>query len=608
MRPLTPLLTICLCLLTANGRAEEQKDDKQTAKYDSRGRSAAVALNYCRASFHRIKRNGTKPVLLEEQEKILNNLNLNGIADQEVVTLYTKVLEEIGGETIAEVERKHLKSRFRRNLGRQAMASALLMSAQATSLQFGQAMLTGANSWWDYRNIKQTKDTAVWNIEKTRMTKVVNSSSNFLDTFWKMIQKKNIPDRWLIRSADLDNLDAAMAESDPQVRLRLLTRLEKFMEAYPPYWYHVARTQQALGQWKEAAATYQKLADDGAGHFRRDEMLAAGLANLAAIQDYLGDKDAPRTAQEALSYADSVWQANLLCANILVKHGEYEDAEEAVLRNIDAKLELSQSLIALMSIHQASGNRQKLGELLRNETTLAQMPIPAVLRACSFLGSSGVPTNVNRHLLQTFFGYADLNFGMDDVVLMAAPVWKIETAQVQLTLNGRQVPPPQISPTGEWTRIRFANVSQLGGLFVATPRNVSGSLSLRYPHMKPIVLKLNRVSGSETAKIWEQDGGRRPGELSRRSGGFLVSDIDFGDRKLTLIEWGRSGKPAGTVAKSGNKTFPNAPKTSKTFPSSTAAQPVSQTTDPKSKTPSKPTIEIETVTPLPETEEPPQTP
>src|SRR5690606_10172254 len=96
-------------------------------------------------------------------------------------------------------------------------------------------------------------------------------------------------DRWLVRSTDLEKLDRAMREPDLEVRLRILKRMEPFMEAYPPYWYYLARTEQALGNWVTASETYQKLAGLGKGHFRRDDMLATGLANRAAIEDYLGN-------------------------------------------------------------------------------------------------------------------------------------------------------------------------------------------------------------------------------------------------------------------------------------------------------------------------------
>ncbi|MFP6769334.1 MAG: hypothetical protein VB859_14260, partial [Planctomycetaceae bacterium] len=78
---------------------------KRLAELEKDRRATAVALNYCRASFHRIRKNPSKAVMLEEQGKILNNLNLSGIADQEIIKLYSAVLDEIHQVEIAEKER-----------------------------------------------------------------------------------------------------------------------------------------------------------------------------------------------------------------------------------------------------------------------------------------------------------------------------------------------------------------------------------------------------------------------------------------------------------------------------------------------------------------------
>jgi len=549
-------ILLCGISITDSARAEEVAPPTRNPNTDSRDRAAAVALNYCRAAFHRIKTSGTKPVLVEEEEEILNNLNLNGIADQEVVTLYTKVLDEIGGEAIAEQERQHLKNQFRRSLGRQIMSNAFVMSTQVTSLQFGQAVQTGASSWWDYRNLSYARDTAMWNVDKNRMTQVITSSSQFLDTFWKMTQKKNIPDRWLVRSADLDNLDVALREKDPETRIRLLQRLEKFMECYPPYWYHVARTHQSMGNWSQACETYEHLANYGAGHFRRDEMLAAGMANLAAIQDFQGNPEAVHTAREALDYADTAWQANLVCSRILAKHGRYQLAEEAALRNIDSNLERSQSLVALMSIYEDAGDRKKLAQWLGDEKVLNQVPAPAVLRACRFLGTEEVPTVVNRHLLKTLFGYADLNFGMDDVVFVTDPLWEIDKAQVSLAVNGRPVNSPQMKREDDRMSLRFANAGQLGGFFDSTPRPVKVALTLKYPYMQPMTLELSQMSSTSIASIWKQSGGKEPSEMSRRGGAFLVSDVNFGGQRLSLLQIGPPSQQRTRYVKTPRRSKP----------------------------------------------------
>ncbi len=121
-------------------------------------------------------------------------------------------------------------------------------------------------------------------------------SSTFLDSFWKLSRKNEIPDRWLLRDQDLDQLSDTLEEEDSERRLRMLARLERFMECYPPYWYYVARTQQQLGNNEDAMQTFERLTEIGQGHFRQDDMLASSMANMALIQESQQDPEAPRTA------------------------------------------------------------------------------------------------------------------------------------------------------------------------------------------------------------------------------------------------------------------------------------------------------------------------
>ena len=88
------------------------------APTDEQRRSAAVALNYSRAALHRIRKNPSVRVMVEEQEKILNHLNLNGIADEEVMKLYSSVLDEVAQVQIADREREVLREKYRRAFNR----------------------------------------------------------------------------------------------------------------------------------------------------------------------------------------------------------------------------------------------------------------------------------------------------------------------------------------------------------------------------------------------------------------------------------------------------------------------------------------------------------
>ena len=99
---------------TPVAKTAAQKQAEKQAEIDRDRQATAVALNYCRASFHRIRKQPTKQVMLQEQTQILNNLNLSGIADREVIQLYTAVLDEIHSVQIAEKERMAFEARHRR--------------------------------------------------------------------------------------------------------------------------------------------------------------------------------------------------------------------------------------------------------------------------------------------------------------------------------------------------------------------------------------------------------------------------------------------------------------------------------------------------------------
>lgn len=505
-------------------------------------RSTAVALNYCRASFHRLRQNPSKRVWYEEQQQILNNLDLNEIGDQEVITLYTAVLEEIGKERIAEKERLVLKQTYKNQIRRQVLSNAFVLGAEVTTAQYVNAVRTGANGWWDYRTTTTNRDLDLWKVEKTRMTEVVDKSSKFLDTFWKMAQKRKIEDSWLVRGDDLDKLDAALTEANPETRLRVLQRMERFMTCYPPYYYHVARTQQAQGQWAQAVQTYEKLAKLGDGHFRKDEMLAAGLANQAVIQAYLKQPDAPQTARRALEYSTGAWQANLVCARILLQHGQALEAEEAILRNLDVDLERPQSLASLVSLYQQSGNEAKLIATLSDPEALTELPGTALLQSVATLGVRKMPPLAMQQLVTSLYAYDQAAFGRSQLVFVASPAWNLERAEATLVGSHPEVPETRgISSRGQ-TQLYFnsqaVQISQTG-----EPELV---MEIRYPESQPIRLHLKRTAWSQDMLDHVERQSGRGGEIrellpmfanTRRRASFIVSEAEVGQQKVAL--WDR---------------------------------------------------------------------
>src|SRR5690606_12749186 len=116
----------------------------------------------------------------------------------------------------------------------------------------------------------------------------------------------------------------------------------------------------------------------------------------------------------------SVWEANLMCAHVLARHGHVQEAEDAILRNLDVGLEREQSATMLIAVYLQAGEMQKLAARLERPDTLQAIPIPTLLSALARLGSDRIPDAAARHLAASLAAWTDLRFGPDEFVVQAA--------------------------------------------------------------------------------------------------------------------------------------------------------------------------------------------
>ncbi len=513
-------------------------DDNRTVPSDE-AKSTAVALNYCRAAFHRIRQSPTKVVLAEEQEKILNNLNLTSIQDPEVINLYSGVLDEINQVGLADYERKLLKDNFQNTVRKKLTWDALAFSTDLATAQFGSAVRNGANSWWDYRVTTIQKDIDILKVDRARMTAVVQKSSQFLDTFWRLAQKKQIPDKWLVRGDDIDALDKAVREPDPVVRQRVLRRMAGFMEAYPPYWYYLGRTQQELGELDDAMQTYDQLVKLGDKHFRKDDMLATGLANKAAIQEYLQDPSAVATALKALEQSTDVWEANLVCARVLQRHRQFAAAEDAVLRNLDVGLEHDQSRVFLVSVYYHAEDRGKLAKVLA-DPAFASLPRPALIRCAALLGPERTPAAVMRTVASSIDAQPQITFGQDEVILHASDAWQLPLAHMKATINGIELKAAHAATIAGGHELRLTPARDLG-----TPlggnQKYDLKLDLTYPDSSTVSLTM--ALSDEPARTGPQT--RMTAFRGQTPPTLRLSSIQIGDKTISMAGGATVEAPAG---------------------------------------------------------------
>ncbi|WP_459557315.1 hypothetical protein [Lacunimicrobium album] len=464
---------------------------------EAQAKSTAIALNYCRAAFHRIRKYPTLEVMNEEQDQILNNLNMQGIADSEVIRLYSEVLDEIARKPIRERESDLYTRKYKGAIMRGAAIDSLSFMLEVASAQYLSAVRTGANGFWDYRNQTLTREQEMIRLDKEYVTSVVQKSSLFLDTLWKLSQKRKIPDHYLVRGTDLDKLEEASKITDLNARLRVLNRMENYMTCYPPYWYYVGRTQQALGKFNEAATTYARLEGMGKGYFRRDEMLAAGVSNLALIQHHQGNGEAVATARRALSYTSDVWQANLLAAKVLMDRGDAIAAEDALFRNLDVDLEGEQSLASLVVLYDVSQQKEKLMLKLAEQRTLDVVPAPILLRAASHLTVQQQPIAYQNWLASSLRLTPQKSFGGTELILQASGNWYLDKSTISLKSGGRTLTGQLVSNNKGGMAIRF-NPQQDWISSYQTPTLEMAEIQLQYASFEPLKLAMKDAPGSST--------------------------------------------------------------------------------------------------------------
>ncbi len=521
-----------IAILTTVLVVSAARADENAAHEESVRRTTAVALNYCRAALHRIRRQADKSVFHEEQTRILNNLDLNQIEDPEVILLYKSILDEISQVEISDRERVVINEQFRRNVHRQLGTNFFVIGAQVATGQLGNAVQSGANSWWDYRNTEVRRDSDQWKVEKTEFTNLMSRSSVFLDSFWRLSQKNKIPDRWLIRDQDLDQLGRVLNEKDAEPRLRMLKRMERFMECYPPYWYYVARTQQQLGLTDDALETYQRLTDIGSGHFRQDDMLASSMANMALLQELQGHPDAARTAARVMDYSIRNWESNLVCAWVLGRHAEFDNAEELILCNLDEGIEPEQSRVALVSLYYHSENKTKLAALLSDEKVIQDVPIPGLLLSARLLGSDAMPSVAQDFLVATLSASIRRTSRGETVTLAASPGWKLQDARPQVA-SGSQ--PFQAVGYRTGQQGLHADFVPTPGGDSTTEESQSIRLVLNYPGTPAIHITLNKESIADRAAVVQ----RGPfssgiGSLNLRSTIRSAADVRFEISEIEL--------------------------------------------------------------------------
>jgi len=355
-------------------------------------RNAVMALNHMHKSLNKIVLYNDQIILEDEYDNIINNINLTAINDEEIVDLVTRLMDTLSAFKLSELEKKEFEAKYEEDLN-DALKTTLIGSGDTiVTMNPVEVLLNTRNAYMNYQqtinSAKEELDRSQWQLKKDAISELNVIRKEFLVTYWKLMKKYNMPDKWRITEKQLTRLVTILKENDENKKFRQLERLKNEFSVSPGYWYELSLAAHRINN-KEAAlnalAQYESLDDQLLRHNARYGLM---LSNKASYLDSVTQKNEIRTILEKIHEVDPInSKSKLFLAIEYELIGDTKMAESLLNENIDDNFlsDLSKKLKLDLYIQEKDLNNYEatIKELLEQQSL-------SIIEYLNFLGKQPV--------------------------------------------------------------------------------------------------------------------------------------------------------------------------------------------------------------------------
>ena len=332
---------------------------KSQAKYDKF--QIMQSLNYCSYALTKIVNYNDKVILTNEYDKIINNINLNAIVDEDLIQLLSGLMDTVTDELISEGRRNRIEKKYQKlmkralvdeimsvgniNINPVSFATAAVTAVTAV----GSAYVNYERRMEDYRDAWEEENAS---IEEDKLVYLNNVRKQMLQISWQLLKNYNLDDKYRLSEKQINEFFDSTKTDDAMVRYRKMTRLLGDHEAFsyfPPFWYHYAISIKEAFSEKEcsekenhpsALSCLNQYQEVYKNIFRKDPLLAS--VALERIQYHSNRRDILKDLDLLLDQSHNFDFQNYLFAGLkYLELGLLHEAEECFLRNIDNEKEVS---------------------------------------------------------------------------------------------------------------------------------------------------------------------------------------------------------------------------------------------------------------------------
>ncbi len=316
--------------------------------------ATAMLLNYCRESLFRIAEFNDRTVLDEEYGKLVNNVDVTRIQDDEIAEIFKLFLTELDALKLNADEKERIVAAYNRQIqssvlqyfrpgkGIQDLKSAgIPVGGNSPAALACKGILIVASGIANYKSsvtkLQQEAGARIAALTGEELKRLTTLRTQFFDTEYRIYKRYGLSDRLNLKEVQLEQYLKVLADEDSHRRLERLDRLKDDFAAFPPFWYQLGRAAQESGNRSLALAHYAHFEQVYTRVFREDPDYVMLCMHRVLLWDPQRDRGAIvrdlQTIERHTKYYYK-WESVLFAALTYYQIGDLENARRLIQTSI----------------------------------------------------------------------------------------------------------------------------------------------------------------------------------------------------------------------------------------------------------------------------------
>jgi len=393
-------------------------------------KNAAIALNHMHASLNKIVIYNDKIVLEEEYDNIINNINLTAIEDREIISVITNLMDTLTAFKLTEMEKEQFQREYEDKLENSLTDALSVISANGMNpIQMGTNLIVSAGgAYMNYHNqqksAKKDLDKAKWELEKDSIVELNDIRKEFLVTYWEIMQRYDMPDKWRITEKQFTRFINILKEQNDKKKFRQLLRMKEELAVLPTFWYElslIAHKNKDKEAELNAISEYEMLNDT---ILRHNTYYSLMLANKTSYMSHENQESEIEEELEKISIVDPLNpERKLFLAMSYHMIGDIDKAETLLNENIDDNFLPVVSKKLKLKLFIKDDNVDKYNDTISE--LLEQQNLTAV-ESLSFLGERPVSeliTEIEEEVKKINIIVEKSLYGKDNLIITLPKKW-----------------------------------------------------------------------------------------------------------------------------------------------------------------------------------------